>query len=232
MPKNIVIVAFYHFVPLPDFKEMRQELLDFCVSHEIKGTILLAEEGINATVSGTREGINVLLEKLCGDERFAALEWKESYTHNHPFKRMKVRLKKEIIRMGFENFNPKESGIYIKPKDWDNLLKDPAVMLIDTRNHYEIAEGAFENAVNPGTRHFGQFPAWAKAHIKPETQTKVAMYCTGGIRCEKASALVKQLGIKEVYHLKGGILQYLEDTKNANGKWQGKCFVFDERETV
>ena len=232
--KPIVIAAFYKFVPLPDFEEMRYPLLAFCKKHALKGTILLAHEGINSTISGSRENMDIFFEHLKSDERFADLEWKESYHEEQPFERMKVRLKTEIVRMGQEELDMSLVGDYVEPKDWDALISSPDVLTIDTRNDYEIGIGTFEGAVDPDTKTFRQFPKWAEnwAQDKIDGKTKVAMFCTGGIRCEKSTAYMKSLGFDEVYHLKGGILQYLEDTGNKNGKWKGECFVFDDRVAV
>ena len=232
--KPIVIAAFYKFVSLPDFEEMRYPLLAFCKKHDLKGTILLAHEGLNSTISGSRENIDALFAHLKSDSRLADLEWKESYHEDQPFERMKVRLKKEIVRMGVDDVDMSLVGDYVEPKDWDALISSPDVLTIDTRNDYEIGIGTFEGAIDPETKTFRQFPEWAKnwSQDKLDGKTKVAMFCTGGIRCEKSTAYMKSLGFDEVYHLKGGILQYLEDTKNSNGKWQGECFVFDDRVAV
>lgn len=232
--KPIVIAAFYHFVSLPDYEEMRYPLLAFCKKHDLKGTILLAREGLNSTISGSRENIDALFAHLRSDPRLAALEWKESYHDSQPFERMKVRLKKEIVRMGLEELDVDNRGDYIEPKDWDEFISRDDVLLIDTRNDYEVKIGTFENAIDPETKTFRDFPEWAKnwAQDKLADKPKVAMFCTGGIRCEKSTVYMKELGFDEVYHLKGGILQYFEDTKNANNKWQGECFVFDDRVAV
>lgn len=232
MQDQVVIAAFYHFADLPDYEEMRAPLLRFCNQQKLKGTILLAHEGVNSTISGSREAIDALLSHLRSDERLAGLEHKESYHESQPFQRMKVRLKKEIVRMGVEDLDLNKRGIYVDPKEWDNLISDPEVAVVDTRNDYEYHVGTFERAINPDTKNFREFPDWVKKHLDPEKHKKVAMFCTGGIRCEKSTALLRNMGFDEVYHLKGGILQYFEDTGNANEKWKGDCFVFDDRVAV
>jgi UPF0176 protein len=234
MTDSIVIAAFYHFAPLENYEAMKMPLLAFCNDHKLKGTVLLAAEGINSTISGTREAMDAFLAHLKSDPRLADLEWKESYLDHQPFERMKVRLKKEIVRLGVEDLNIANRGHYVEPKDWDALIANEDVAVIDTRNEYEIRIGTFAGAVNPDTETFRQFPEWAKnwAQDKVKATQKVAMFCTGGIRCEKSTALMKQLGFEHVYHLKGGILKYLEETQNKNGQWQGECFVFDERTAV
>lgn len=234
MSDSIVIVAFYHFAPLDDYEQMKKPLLQFCLDHELKGTILLASEGINSTISGTRENIGALLTHLKRDPRLADLQWKESFLNNKPFERMKVRLKKEIVRMAVDDLDINARGDYIEPKDWDDFIAADDVVVIDTRNEYETRIGTFKGAVDPDTQNFRDFPAWAQdwAQDKPKKTQKVAMFCTGGIRCEKSTAYMKQLGFENVYHLKGGILQYFEDTHNKNDQWQGECFVFDDRTAV
>lgn len=230
--KPIVVAAFYHFAPLDDYEAMRQPLLAFCQKLGLKGSILLAREGVNSTLSGSRDAVDAILAHLKSDPRLEGLEHKESYHDTQPFGRMKVRLKKEIVRMGLEELDITKRGDYVAGKDWDALISDPEVVVIDTRNDYEVKIGTFEGAVNPGTRFFRHFPDWVKKHLDPNKHKKVAMFCTGGIRCEKSTSLLKNMGFEGVYHLKGGILQYFEDTQNANGKWQGDCFVFDDRVAV
>lgn len=232
MQKPIVIATFYHFATLPDYEAMRQPLLRFCNQHKLKGTILLAAEGLNSTISGTREAIDALMAHLKSDTRLASLTHKESFHETQPFQRMKVRLKTEIVRMGVEGLDIDNRGVYVEPKDWDALISDPEVVVVDTRNDYEVHVGTFEGAVNPNTQNFRDFPEWVEKNMHPGKQKKVAMFCTGGIRCEKSTALMKHLGFEEVYHLQGGILKYFEDTHNANGKWRGDCFVFDDRVAV
>ncbi|WP_020210304.1 rhodanese-related sulfurtransferase [Gilvimarinus chinensis] len=230
---EIVVAALYKFVLLPDYKELRQPLLSECERLGLKGTLLLAAEGINGTISGTRAGIDGLLSYLKKDERFADLEHKESLHQDKPFYRMKVKLKKEIVTMGVEGIDPKQIvGTYVKPKDWNELISDPEVLVVDTRNHYEYAIGSFERAVDPETETFREFPEYVKDHLSPEKHKKVAMFCTGGIRCEKATAYMKEQGFDEVYHLEGGILKYLEEVPEQESLWRGECFVFDNRVAV
>lgn len=229
----IVVAALYKFVTLDDFTELKQPLLDCCNANGIKGTLLLAAEGINGTVAGSREGIDALLAWLRSDQRLVDLEHKESYTDQPPFIRMKVKLKKEIVTIGIPDVSPtKTVGTYVQGKEWDALLDDPDVIVIDTRNEYEYAVGTFENAVNPHTETFREFPDYVRNNLDPKKHKKVAMFCTGGIRCEKASSFMLEEGFEEVFHLEGGILKYIEQTKPEEQKWQGECFVFDERVTV
>lgn len=228
-----VVCALYHFVRLDDYESLRPPLLELMEKHCIRGTLLLAREGINGTVSGTREAIDLLLSWLKSDDRFLNLTWKESFDQEVPFYRSKVKLKNEIVTMGVEDVDPKEIvGTYVKPKDWNQLISDPDVLLIDTRNEYEVEVGTFKNAVNPHTNTFREFPQYVEDHLDPDKHTKVAMYCTGGIRCEKSTAYLKMLGFNEVFHLEGGILKYLEEVPEEESLWQGECFVFDNRVTV
>ncbi len=230
---KIVVAALYKFVSLPDFHELREPLLDKCLSLGIRGTLLLAEEGINGTVAGSREAIDQLLAALRADPRLVDLSHKESFDSEQPFYRMKVKLKKEIVTMGVPDIDPnKVVGSYVKPQDWNALISDPEVLLIDTRNDYEVEIGTFQGAVDPKTSSFRQFPEYVRKHYDPEKHKKVAMFCTGGIRCEKASAFMKQEGFDEVYHLEGGILKYLEEVDESESLWQGECFVFDNRVSV
>ena len=226
----IVVTAFYRFVDLPDYQNLKEPLLKFCGSQGLKGTILLAHEGINSTISGTREGINALYDYFNADPRFAQMTYKESLHETYPFAKLKVRLKKEIVALGRPDLNPeKQKGAYVKPQDWDQLIADPETVVVDTRNFYEYIYGTFKGALNPNTRFFRELPKWVEENLDPQKHKKVAMFCTGGIRCEKSTALLKEMGFDNVYHLEGGILQYLEDTKNANQKWEGNCFIFDDR---
>ena len=228
-----VVCAMYKFVILDDYKEIRQALLDVLNEKNIRGTLLLANEGINGTVAGSRQSIDDLLSWFNNDPRLADIDYKESYTNTSPFKRTKVKLKKEIVTMGVEGIDPKHVvGAYLDPKEWDELLDDPDVILIDTRNDYEYQVGTFKNAINPKTDTFRQFPEYVKKHFDPKKHKKIAMFCTGGIRCEKSTAYMKKIGFEEVYHLKGGILKYLEETAEEKTKWKGECFVFDDRVTV
>ena len=228
-----VVCALYKFVALEDYVELRQPLLDVMTANEICGTLLLAREGINGTVAGKEHHINNLLTWLNSDDRLNPIETKLSYSEDKPFKRTKVKLKKEIVTMGVEDIDPNESvGTYVKPEDWNALIESPDVVLVDTRNEYEYEVGTFKNAVNPHTESFREFPEYVNQHLDPEKHKRVAMFCTGGIRCEKSTAYLKQQGFEEVYHLKGGILQYLEDVPKDDSLWQGECFVFDDRVTV
>lgn len=230
---QIVVCALYKFVTLDNFPALRQPLLDVMEDQHIRGTLLLAQEGINGTVAGTRTGIDTLLNWLRQDPRLAELDFKESYTDSLPFNRPKVKLKKEIVTLGVEGIDPKRVvGTYVAPKEWNQLISDPEVILIDTRNDYEYQVGTFKNAVNPNTDNFRQFPEFVKTHLDPIKHKKVAMFCTGGIRCEKSTAYLKEQGFDEVYHLKGGILKYLEEVPVEETLWEGECFVFDERVTV
>jgi UPF0176 protein len=230
---NIVVAALYKFVSLPDFHELREPLLDHCLAQNIRGTLLLAEEGINGTVAGSREAIDSLLAYLKADPRLADLSHKESFDSSQPFYRMKVKLKKEIVTMGIDGIDPNEVvGTYVKPKDWNALISDPDVVVIDTRNDYEVEIGTFKGAVDPKTESFRQFPEYVRQNYNPAKHKKVAMFCTGGIRCEKASAFMKREGFEEVYHLEGGILKYLEEVDQPDSLWQGECFVFDNRVSV
>ncbi len=230
---TIVIAAFYHFAHLPDFEKMKEPLLAFCNEHRLKGTVLLAKEGINSTISGSREAIDALYTYLRSDTRLAGLQAKESFAAVQPFLKMKVRLKREIVAMGVDDLDTDNyRGDYIPPQEWDAFISNPDVIVVDTRNYYEVGVGTFTGAIDPRTTSFRQFPAWVDEHLADCKEKKIAMYCTGGIRCEKSTAYLKQNGFKHVYHLQGGILQYFEDTKNVNGKWQGDCFVFDDRAMV
>lgn len=229
----IVVAAMYKFVSLPDYENLREPLLNFCLAENIKGTLLLAHEGINGTVSGTRAAIDNLLAYLRKDPRFADIEHKESFEGDLPFYRMKVKLKKEIVTMGVEDIDPNETvGTYLDPQQWNEMISDPEVVLVDTRNYYEYNIGTFKGAINPETTTFREFPEYVAKNLDPGKHKKVAMFCTGGIRCEKSTAYMKQQGFDEVYHLKGGILKYLEEMPQDQTLWQGECFVFDNRVAV
>ncbi len=230
---HTVVCALYKFVALDDYQELRAPLYDVMKSNAVRGTLLLAREGINGTVSGTREAIDALLAWLKSDARLADIDHKESLHERQPFKRTKVKLKKEIVTLGVEGIDPKRVvGTYVEPKDWNALISDPDVVLVDTRNDYEVQVGTFQHAVNPQTESFREFPEYVKQHMNPAKQKKVAMFCTGGIRCEKSTAYLKEQGFDEVYHLKGGILKYLEEVPQEASLWEGECFVFDDRVTV
>ncbi|WP_105259109.1 oxygen-dependent tRNA uridine(34) hydroxylase TrhO [Pseudoalteromonas sp. T1lg88] len=233
MSQQYVVCALYKFVALPNFEQIRQPLLDVMLANDVRGTLLLANEGINGTVAGKREGIDALLAWLDKQPNLDNIVSKESFDDECPFYRTKVKLKKEIVTMGVEGIDPREVvGTYVKPKDWNALISDPDVVLVDTRNDYEIQIGTFENAVDPKTKTFREFPAWAEQNLDPKKHKKVAMFCTGGIRCEKSTAYMKEQGFEEVYHLEGGILKYLEEVPKEETMWQGECFVFDNRVAV
>jgi UPF0176 protein len=237
MQRIYLTTAMYHFVNLPHFETLREPLLQFCVSRDIKGTLLLANEGINGTVAGSEKSILELLKYLKNDPLFESnfknLSHKESWSDKHPFYRMKVKLKKEIVTLGVPGVSPtKVVGKYVKPQDWNSIISDPEVVLIDTRNDYEYTIGTFKNAINPKTTTFREFPEYVKTHFDPKKHKKVAMFCTGGIRCEKASSYMMSEGFDEVYHLEGGILKYLEEVKPEESLWQGECFVFDQRVAI
>ncbi|MEE4278980.1 MAG: rhodanese-related sulfurtransferase [Halieaceae bacterium] len=231
--KPVVVAALYRFASLPDYRELRAPLLRTCTEAGLRGTLLLAAEGINGTVAGSREGIDRLLHTLRSDARLADLEYKESCNDRQPFLRMKVKLKREIVTMGVPTVDPQQTvGTYVEPTDWNELLADPELTLVDTRNDYEIAIGSFRGAINPDIEHFRDFPRWVQENLDPDRHRKVAMFCTGGIRCEKATSYLRSRGFDEVYHLKGGILRYFEEVPEEASTWEGECFVFDERVAV
>ena len=232
---QLVVAALYQFVELPDYRSIRVPLLDTCKSHGLRGTLLLAEEGINGTIAGTREGINSVKQWLDADGRFDCLEYKESLTdaEGAAFYRMKVKLKKEIVTLGVPGISPKmKVGRYVMPEDWNALIKDPETITIDTRNDYEYEVGTFKGAINPETKTFREFPEWVADNLDPKKHKKVAMFCTGGIRCEKSTSYLLEQGFEEVYHLKGGVLNYFEQVPHTESTWEGECFVFDNRITV
>src|SRR5690606_36531010 len=234
---NFIVAALYKFVTLPDYRAMQKPLFDYCESQQVKGTLLLAEEGINGTIAGTSAGIAAVLDYLRRDSRLATLEHKESWAEKMPFYRMKVKLKREIVTMGVPNIQAGSmAGTYVKPQAWNALIDDPDVVVIDTRNDYEVAIGTFKRAVNPRTTSFSEFPQWVQEQSAEggllAKGAKVAMFCTGGIRCEKSTAYLRSQGFDEVYHLQGGILKYLETVPPEESRWDGECFVFDERVSV
>jgi len=230
---RIVVAALYRFVALDNFQKLRQPLLDLMLENQVRGTLLLAPEGINGTVAGTQESIDTLINWLRQDNRFEAIDCKISYDDTMPFYRSRVKLKKEIVTMGVEGIDPNQVvGTYVTPADWNVLISNPEVTVIDTRNDYESAIGSFKNAVLPNTQSFREFPEYAQENLTGNKTRKIAMFCTGGIRCEKSTAYMKTLGFEEVYHLQGGILKYLEDVPEAESLWQGECFVFDNRVSV
>ena len=230
-------IAFYHFVSLKNIKELQPFIHDFCQRNHIKGTILLANEGINGTISGQKNDIHQFIKFIKTDStfnnNFKNLEHKESWATKNPFYRMKVRLKKEIVALGVDGVSPTDKvGKYVNPEDWNKLIEDPDTIVIDTRNNYEVDIGSFKNAINPQTDTFREFPTYVEKNLKDKKQKKVAMFCTGGIRCEKATSLMLEKGFEDVYHLKGGILKYLETIPKEKSLWQGECFVFDQRVAV
>ncbi|MFP3036468.1 MAG: rhodanese-related sulfurtransferase [Wolbachia sp.] len=228
---SFVIATFYHFVELSNYYDMKDEIKAACDNVGLKGSILLAEEGINATISGERNAIDKTFDFLRSDYRLKDLTWEESAAEYQPFNKMKVRLKREIVNLGVSNLNISLRGKYVNPEYWDDFISRPDVLVIDTRNEYEVKLGKFKNAINPHTQCFREFPQWAKS-FSENKDLKVAMYCTGGIRCEKSTAYMKSLGFNDMYHLKGGILSYLKKTHNKNGNWEDECFVFDDRIAV
>ena len=230
MEAKIVVATFYKFQRLPDYRQLRAPLLERCQSLRLRGTILLAEEGINATIAGERGAIDGLLSHLRGDRRFADLLVKETTHSSIPFQRMKVRLKPEIAAMKAAGVDPNRGvGAYVEARDWNSLIAQDDVLLVDARNDYEVRIGRFKGAINPGTESFNELPRYLADNLDSKRDKRVAMYCTGGIRCEKATAYLLQLGFEEVYHLRGGILRYLEEVAPGHSLWQGECFVFDER---
>jgi UPF0176 protein len=230
---DIVVAAFYHFTPFADPAALRATLLAELSAHELKGTVLLAPEGFNGTLAGSRAAINAALKALRALPNAGGLEHKESHAERMPFDRLKVRLKKEIVTMGVPGVDPLlVVGTYVAPEDWNSVLVDPNTVVIDTRNDFEVKMGTFEGALNPGTASFGEFPKWFEDHRAQFEGKKIAMFCTGGIRCEKATSFLKARGVAEVFHLKGGILKYLENIPAAESRWRGECFVFDHRVSV
>ncbi len=229
----LTVAAFYHFTRFPDPSALRPGLLALCRAQSVSGSILLANEGVNGTIAGPREGIFAVLAHLRALPGCAALEWKESHAETRPFARMKVRLKREIVTMGEPDVDPTARvGTHVPPDEWNALISAPDVAVIDTRNGYEVAIGTFDGAVNPETAAFGEFPAWWQANKARFAGKRIAMFCTGGIRCEKSTNYLIGQGVEDVFHLKGGILQYLEDVPQDGSMWQGECYVFDGRVSV
>jgi UPF0176 protein len=227
---SITIATFYHFAPVPDAAALQPLWKAFLVANNVTGTLLVAPEGINATIAGPAQGVEAVLAMLKQDLRFQTLTHKTSYAETNPFPRTKVRLKKETIPLGV-TVDPTNPGQYVKPQDWNALISQPGVITVDTRNDYEVAIGQFQGAQNPNTRTFKELPAWLEENLPAKT-TPIAMYCTGGIRCEKSTAYLKAQGYTNVYHLEGGILKYLEDVPEQQSLWQGACYVFDDRVAV
>jgi UPF0176 protein len=230
---NYVVLALYKFVTLDVFQTLKEPLLTIMTKHGIRGTLLLAKEGINGTVAGRREAIDALYAWFKTQPYFDNLMCKESFCEEMPFNRTKVKLKKEIVTLGEEGIDPaRHAGTYVKPKDWNQFISRDDVIVVDTRNDYEVQIGAFKGAMNPNTQTFREFPQFVEEHLTSQKDKKIAMYCTGGIRCEKSTAYLKKMGFEDVYHLEGGILQYLEDVPEHDSLWEGECFVFDERVAV
>ena len=233
MKKKYLNVAFYKFIHFPNYISYQSKILNFCVERNIKGTILLAEEGINVAAAGTKKNIYELLNFLKADNRFSDITHKESYSEAIPFHRMRVKLKKEIVSLGRPNINlSNPSGIRVDPKNWNILLADPDVVLVDARNDYEYQIGTFKNAISPKTTNFREFPAFIKEKLNTKENKKIAIFCTGGIRCEKASSYMLSKGFENVYQLNGGILKYLDEIETDKSLWEGECFVFDSRVSV
>tara|TARA_B110000091_G_scaffold37704_1_gene40543 strand:+ start:150 stop:1091 length:942 start_codon:yes stop_codon:yes gene_type:complete len=229
----LTICALYKFTRLDDFEKIQSSLKIFLDSLNIKGTLLLAREGVNGTIAGDNVCIMKSLDYLQKDERLSGLEYKLSYSEKPPFKRLKVKLKKEIVTLGVSDIDPiHSSGTYVKPVDWNELISDPDVVLIDTRNNYEFEIGSFKGSINPNTETFREFPAYTENNLEKFRDKKIAMFCTGGIRCEKSTAYLKSKGFENVFHLQGGILKYLEEIKEDESLWEGECFVFDDRVAV
>lgn len=230
--KKIVVITFYKFIALNDCENLQSQLADCMRLNNIYGTILLAPEGINSTISGSSESINILLNFLKADQRFADLKHKQAYFDKQVFQRQKVKIKKEVISLGCPVNPTQEVGKYLSSHEWNNLINDPEVLIIDTRNDYEVQMGSFERAINPQINKFKDLPEFTEKCLKKLNPKKIAIYCTGGIRCEKYSSYLLKQGFNEVYHLNGGILKYLEEIPATQSKWQDECFVFDERISV
>jgi UPF0176 protein len=227
------IITFYKFVLLNHLEGLRDELHAFCQHRGIVGTILLATEGMNSTLAGSHDAIEDIMAHLRQMPEFKDLEVKQSHSERSPFNRLKVKIKQELIPLGVDQIDPRERvGTYVDPKQWNDLISDPEVAVIDTRNEYEVAIGTFHRAENPHIHTFREFSTYAQQHLNPQHHKKVAMFCTGGIRCEKATAYLLDQGFEEVYHLKGGILKYLEEVPEEESLWNGECFVFDDRVAV
>jgi UPF0176 protein len=228
-----LVATFYKFTKIDDLAALQKTIEACCIENDVRGIVLLATEGINSTISGPRNGVLAVLEFLRQDQRFDGLTWKESIAKELPFRKLRVRLKKEIVTMGVEGIDPERLvGTYVTPQEWNELISDPNVIVVDTRNDYEVEIGSFKDAINPDITSFGELPKWIQENIDIEEQPQVAMFCTGGIRCEKSTALLKEAGVENVYHLEGGILKYLEKMDEEQSLWSGQCFVFDERVSV
>ncbi|WP_173238219.1 rhodanese-related sulfurtransferase [Legionella antarctica] len=231
--KEIVIASFYKFVPLSELETMREFMLAKMRDMSVKGTIILAAEGINGGFASRREEVELFYQFMRSDSRFADLNFKETYDEKNPFDKAKVKLRKEIVTMGITNVDPtKSAGTYLNPDEWHEFIKDPDVILIDTRNDYEFELGTFKNAINPCTENFREFPEYVEKHLQDKKGKKIAMFCTGGIRCEKSTAYLKEHGFENVYHLQDGILNYIQSIPENESLWEGACFVFDDRVAV
>lgn len=227
---SIAVMSFYSFVNISDLNVLFSKILLIGKKKYVKGTILISEEGFNGSISGTLENVQLVVEELIQTTKSVDINVKVNYCESHPFHKLKVKIKKEIIAIGIPELDVQNlKGTYVEPENWDSFIQDPNVVVIDTRNDYEVEVGTFKNAIDPKTKTFKEFPAWVMQNKQLLKDKKIAMYCTGGIRCEKSTSYLKSEGFDEVYHLKGGILQYLEDTKNTHSMWEGKCFVFDDR---
>jgi len=230
---ELLVAAFYKFTKIEDPAKLQALIEDCCIKNDVRGIVLIANEGINSTIAGSSEGVRNVLQFLRNDARFSDLIWKESTTDQAPFRKLRVRLKKEIVTMGVPGIDPARLvGTYVKPEDWNDLIDDPNVIVVDARNDYEVEIGTFKNAINPDITAFGELPQWIKDNIDIDEEPRIAMFCTGGIRCEKSTALLKEAGVKDVFHLEGGILKYLEQVPEDQSRWGGQCFVFDERVSV
>ncbi|CAM4379544.1 MAG: hypothetical protein LEGION0403_FIIPPAGN_00681 [Legionella sp.] len=231
--QEVIIASFYKFVPIDNYESMREPLLAQMNTHHVKGSIILAAEGINGSVAGPRENIDRFYQCMRQDVRLADLRFKETVDKENPFEKARVKLRTEIVSMGISNVDPlKTVGTYLSPEKWNELIQDPEVILIDTRNDYEYDLGTFKNAINPNTENFRNFPEYVEQHLLDKKDKKIAMFCTGGIRCEKSTAYLKDLGFPEVYHLQDGILHYIETMPKEKSLWDGQCFVFDNRVAV
>jgi UPF0176 protein len=230
---SYAVATFYKFVALPDCETLQPKILESCQRHGLQGSILLAHEGINGTVCGDRTGLDAFITELRSDPRFSDLTTKDSESDRAPFDRLKVKVKPEIVTLGRPDINPAErAGTYVKPQDWNALIQDPEVLIIDTRKSFEVTTGSFVGAIDPNIEYFREFPSYVHQNLDPKQHRKVAMFCTGGIRCEKASAYMLSEGFEQVYHLEGGILKYLEEIPPEESLWEGECFVFDQRVSV
>jgi UPF0176 protein len=241
MASSLLVAAFYSFTPLPEAERecLLEELPRLAAKGDVLGSVLIATEGVNGTISGPEQGVESLLEVLrqtltLEEQPYARLDVKRSWSDSQVFRRFRARRKKEIVTLGCPEVDPRRSvGVYVEPEDWNALIDDPETLVIDTRNHYEVAIGSFEGAIDPGTESFRDFPDWVERELRPRTEAQVpkriAMFCTGGIRCEKASGYLQQQGFGTVHHLRGGILNYLEKVPEAQSRWRGECFVFDQR---